>query len=680
VSHGHSGWGAYHPGQVMSLGADRFRPQVYGRILDGAEAAVRSALASLAPARIGLGIQDGWDPQRRIYDDRRPQNDGLPEDDGGAVGSTRDERLWILRVDNDSGPLAAVVSFGFHGNIAREVNALASIEAGGLVELELQERLGPGVVVMHALSAAGDADATGVSSLPPCEVSPCADFAQMESVGQLAADTALALHASIETSDRVGLSFASRTVALGRDLEIREGALRYAPADAVPDRVVWTADGAIANPIDEFAAPDGAALCGGATPDLPLSPIDGVEDLSPWGTCVDLSLATGILTALFGTQPGGTPFCETVRTVVGGLRLADIPLLTIGADGTQAQSDAEDVLVATLPGEPVSLWARTFRERSPRGPERTLLLGYAQDYVGYLLSAEDWMSGGFEPSINVWGPLEGEFLMEHALALAFDLTADTAPEKRPAVDRVAWTLPTEPDWTPQPGTAPGTIPKELPEGLVVGVGTTPAGAQPNPTIRRVVDTATFVFEGHDPLAETPTVVLEFESPTGFEPVRDTSGRPLDGHAPELLLTYTPDPLTGDGPRRHLYAVQWQAVAPLGSALEDASGVAAGTYRFRVDGSGYSLVSDAFAVVGDGSLTVEVERDGDSASGRVFFEVRGGYRLLRLDGASEGEVSVVGEVSVAGTTVLLGPGGGFILNAPGGGGVVVVDRFGNRGVE
>ncbi|MFT7624985.1 MAG: neutral ceramidase, partial [Myxococcota bacterium] len=417
VSHGHSGWGAYHPGQVMSLGADRFRPQVYGRILDGAEAAVRSALASLAPARIGLGIQDGWDPQRRIYDDRRPQNDGLPEDDGGAVGSTRDERLWILRVDNDSGPLAAVVSFGFHGNIAREVNALASIEAGGLVELELQERLGPGVVVMHALSAAGDADATGVSSLPPCEVSPCADFAQMESVGQLAADTALALHASIETSDRVGLSFASRTVALGRDLEIREGALRYAPADAVPDRVVWTADGAIANPIDEFAAPDGAALCGGATPDLPLSPIDGVEDLSPWGTCVDLSLATGILTALFGTQPGGTPFCETVRTVVGGLRLADIPLLTIGADGTQAQSDAEDVLVATLPGEPVSLWARTFRERSPRGPERTLLLGYAQDYVGYLLSAEDWMSGGFEPSINVWGPLEGEFLMEHALAL-----------------------------------------------------------------------------------------------------------------------------------------------------------------------------------------------------------------------------------------------------------------------
>ena len=46
------------------------------------------------------------------------------------------------------------------------------------------------------------------------------------------------------------------------------------------------------------------------------------------------------------------------------------------------------------------------------------MVGYAQDHEGYLLTVEDWLSGGYEPSINIWGPLQGEYMMEQALKLA----------------------------------------------------------------------------------------------------------------------------------------------------------------------------------------------------------------------------------------------------------------------
>ncbi|MFT5432264.1 MAG: hypothetical protein ACI9OJ_002963, partial [Myxococcota bacterium] len=251
---------------------------------------------------------------------------------------------------------------------------------------------------------------------------------------------------------------------------------------------------------------------------------------------------------------------------------------------------------------------------------------------------------------------------------------------RPSVDRVSWTLPTEPDVVAEEGIAPGTVPDEVPDTLVVGSAGRPTSAQPAPIIRRVIDTAVFVFEGHDPLAETPRVTLEIETASGFEAVRDGSGRLIDVHAPELLLMYTPDPLTGDGPRRHLYAVTWQAVAPLGGAIADAAGVPLGRYRFRAEGRDYSLPSDPFDVVGADSLTVEASRDGATVTGRAFFRVNGGYRLLRLDGPSEGNIPVTGAISVSGVTVDVDAEGRFSLRLEGNDPIEVIDHFGNRGTQ
>ena len=61
------------------------------------------------------------------------------------------------------------------------------------------------------------------------------------------------------------------------------------------------------------------------------------------------------------------------------------------------------------------MYAEQFRRRSKAelGFENAITVGYAQDHEGYLMIPEDWLVGGYEANINIWGPLQGEHIMEH---------------------------------------------------------------------------------------------------------------------------------------------------------------------------------------------------------------------------------------------------------------------------
>ena len=88
------------------------------------------------------------------------------------------------------------------------------------------------------------------------------------------------------------------------------------------------------------------------------------------------------------------------------------------------------------------------------------MVGYAQDHEGYLLLAEDWLvGGGDEPGINVWGPLQGEYLMEQTLKMASSVLMNAIRE--PADPAGKWSpmeypftplLDEQPDVTPLAGT------------------------------------------------------------------------------------------------------------------------------------------------------------------------------------------------------------------------------------
>jgi neutral ceramidase len=344
-----------------------------------------------------------------------------------------------------------------------------------------------------------------------------------------------------------------------------------------------------------------------------------------------------------------------------------------------------------MPGELSVLIADLIRENSPVDAEHTVVVGYAQGHVGYLLRPEDWVLSGYEPSITFWGPLEAEYLAEQLEEL-LPLAMTPAREDGAAggVDRVATPSVTDTYPIDDPAPMAGSVPATLAPEIWIRSGV-PASAQPADQVERVSGLAVFVWYGDDPSVKMPVVTLERDA-KGFSPVRRASGRHVrDG---DFLLTYTPLPLNrADGEQQHVWAVEWQPVPWLGAdgldSLADRAGVPLGTYRFHVEGDGWALDSEPFEVV-PGGTRVAATRAGTQLTLTSTLAAPEGYRLLDLAVPSNRPVPYRTQP----VTVELLDGGGGVLDSrdvtTGADGVVafddpdvatavsvrVTDRFGN----
>jgi neutral ceramidase len=686
TSHSHSAWGHYGSNSALQVGIGRRRAHAYSGLLDDLEGVSRDALAALAPARIGIAHDGAFDPENRVNRDRRSENDDLPN------GANRDDHdLFVVRVDaaGDGSPIAVVVVFGMHGTILDADNALATTDAPGAVERALEESFDTEVVVMHLQGAAGDVSPAGTGGVS-CDgrPGPCYDFARAESVGRHARDAILAAwtDAGKDARDALEMEMVTRSVHLGPDwrtFTVRGGALEYAPFDGVrpADRVVFDGADAIVSPIDEFNAPVGAAFCGEEGDALfDRGQLPGTIGVPVYSSCVSADVATEALAVVIDLEFEDMPVCAITRTTVSALRVGDHVLVTV-------------------PGEPVTLFADYVRELSPVAPERTIVVGYAQGHTGYVLRPEDWLRGGYEPTITFWGPLQGEYLAERADEL-MDLVmtperedateAGTDRYDPPDVDDTAMVPPAD------PAPMAGTVPDPVPELVYVRGGEPLASAQPDATVPRL-GSARFAWIGNDPLASTPRVTIQrATSPGVFEDLRRRSGRVVvDG---EMLLFHTPDPLIRSGTtgRTHYWVIEWQPVVPWGTdgldALADRPGLPLGRYRFHVEDEGYALDSEAFDVVA-AALEVAASVTGTTVTATAHYHAPGGFRLLAQDGRSNEPVPVAtGPVTVelllaaggastyadltpdASGTVTFDAGADAALTT----GVRVVDRFGNVG--
>jgi len=323
--------------------------------------------------------------------------------------------------------------------------------------------------------------------------------------------------------DSLELSMVTSSIELGPRpdaFSIRGGALAYAPFDLarLPDDVVYNDDGSLASPIDEFDAPVGAALCEKEMPMFPAAAIPGTEGILPYGSCLKLEVAAPILGPIFNVEFGGDehhPVCETTRTTISALRIGDY-------------------VIGTMPGELTVMLASYLRSKSPVPEDKTIVVGYAQGHVGYMLRPEDWLMGGYEPSVTFWGPLEAEYIAERLLDL---MPLAMTPSREDAAAAGATRLQTASivDNYPIDDPAPmrGTIPAQVPAVTWARTGT-PTQAQPAATIPRVAVIATFTWIGDDPETKTPHVTLQFESSPGtFTPVR--SGRPRHVDEAEVVI-------------------------------------------------------------------------------------------------------------------------------------------------
>ena len=634
-------------------------------MIDQMVAVALDAYGTRQAAKIGVGWATDWDPNDEVYRDRRSENDELQP--WGADGPVldKDPHLGVVRFDTlDDEPLALMVNFGMHGILGSERNPLASTDSGGGLETGLEESYGDRpVVVMFTQGSGGDASPGGQQD----------DFARMETIGVLAAPKIRAVADAVRTSAApIRMETASRSILKHPSIiEVtRDGAVdwRYAPFDPdpdfVPDEVVYGDNGEILSPIDEFNTETGGVFCGSGDLDFPIGGL--AAEVFPYGNCLQVDLLTSLISVFFKLEPEQTelPLKESLRAGTAASRLGPLP--TSLPDGSSVD---QDLFVGFFPGEPVYSYGEQWRRRvaDELGLENAMMVGYSQDHEGYLMIPEDWLVGGYEPDISLWGPLEGEHVMEGVLAYAKETLLTT--DVREPVDPLGTYGPTtydevplstlKPDPTPDAG---ARITEERPYLWTPFVDVdsetgphapTAAELAPSGRVPRVQGMIQLAWEGGDPAVDTPRVHIERQQPDGsFAPLTRAAGRPIDESQHDILLSHTPTPLyPADAVQTHQWWAGWQAVGH----WSDRTSLPLGTYRLRVEGVSYGGAAETwpwdtvpYEVVGDPFEIVPAEITVTEEGGTVYASLRApehGYRLIAMGGDFEGDNPVRGPVTV-----------------------------------
>ena len=715
TNHSHSSYGAFTKAMMLFFGGDFFRQEVFDRIVRSAVDTAMAAHSKLEPAAIGLGVLEAFDPEHAIFRDRREVNDELLSPEGEATGhGYKDDRITMLRVDSTGGdPIAALFALGMHGTVMGSDSHLISTEAPGHLTELLKKRHG-GPLWMFAQGAGGDVSPAGQHG----------QFARMEWIADAASERILALYDSIElTDDPILLDPVQRYVSQGRDIRVTRGGsvdLHYMDWDPAwadvpyyPDYEIWDDAGNILSPLDEFWPQYGAALCGEADLSIPMFSIE--VDLPSYSSCLDFDKGFPLFQVAFQSyietrDDFPLPLPESRTSLLGGVGLSGLPVTRPG-EGTTI----EDVVIAFAPGEATTLWTQQLRHSSAEQQDvgEMMVIGYSMDHEGYLLTVDDWLLAGYEPSITWWGPLQGEYLLEQLVSVAGIAASPVKedpsyPEYPTETWYPDWQTPTvTPDATPQAG----TLADPLPDYVFTRDGVQPTSASPSAQIRRLQDVARWTFYGNDPAMGLPSVLLQREGEGGeWSDVLTASGEPVSDVFADIIMTYTPNPLRGtatepDPVRTHLYHAEWQALET-SAGIEEAAGLPLGRYRLKASGVSrdpsdnnypfdpvpWTFASEAFEVIpADLVSSGTPAKDGLSAELLVgYAEGTRGFRnvdptfapnlpMPLAEGAVTTSLGTISETDVVGSTTLLH----VLLDGPatpsGPVEFVVSDVFGNSSV-
>ncbi|MFH2009850.1 MAG: neutral/alkaline non-lysosomal ceramidase N-terminal domain-containing protein [bacterium] len=240
----------------------------------------------------------------------------------------------------------------------------------------------------------------------------------------------------------------------------------------------------------------------------------------------------------------------------------------------------------TFPGEPGTLLAEELLQRleNDHGYENVMFFGYTQDYCGYSILEDDWWQGGYEAGGAMWGPRQGEYLVDMAEAV-FELThADGAkvtrhPDAAEPIeifvvgpDRFDAYVPTPPD----------------------DLGTIVEDASP---LYGVEDVVVVTVAGSDPWLLAPVATL---IDSAGDPVLLPNGLPVtsDGYGFWVDLSVTPlySEEMRPASREFLWTFNMPIRQPVAGLIPELSG---GSYRLRIslptDGDPLEVTSAEFAV-------------------------------------------------------------------------------------
>ncbi|MFT5431519.1 MAG: neutral ceramidase [Myxococcota bacterium] len=433
-----------------------------------------------------------------------------------------DGRLPVLRFDGEDGKVKALVMmYAVHGTIVGSSRLTLSRDFHGGMELKVEEQFEHPVTAIFFNSWSGDMSPQGGQVDETFGVH--GDYNAIEAAGNLLGSIVTGALDSITMTDKIVVRSGMARVPLGLE------ALGYGEG--------------------EFAWASGAVYCGGAGD----APCFGEEPPDPD------SLQTACI-----PFPSSEP--APLDTMIGMFQLGDL-------------------YVAALPGEPLTELGVTMISEiaTQTGVDDVYLIGYAQDYVGYSLTEEDWFRGGYETGGSLWGPKQGDYLAARATEFAYhfvtgeDLVFESLPDPAAKAYDVP-PLPTEGEID-----APAIVTQ--PE----------ANYSPG-------DQVQVTFYGSDPWTLAPHVILEEQAEDGsFAPVLRKSTRPVstDGYEFELSLTTSPTYDENIGPVDRTFS--WTVVFPTRRGAPSTSPVVdGGPYRLtitgtRADSTEFSLSTDPFSV-------------------------------------------------------------------------------------
>ncbi len=271
----------------------------------------------------------------------------------------------------------------------------------------------------------------------------------------------------------------------------------------------------------------------------------------------------------------------------------------------------------TIPGEPVSEVGRRLHAHAEElGLGETLLLGYAQDHNGYILMPDDWLSGGYEPTISYWGWKFAPWLIEQEADLLRELHTGKAAAKQ-VPPRVQ--LPPI-EYEPVAATASSQVP------AVYG--------EPATWYSRfeAVDVA---FSGGDPALGLPIATVERKVGDAWQSLNFRDWRAVSNAGLDMATDYEASPTYLENPeatvRDHRWQVRWDIPA----------WVPKGDYRMRISGTalasgtseseGYELLTRTFRVEPSAALSTHNGYDSDGngtldAAGDFFQVVENAGKL------------------------------------------------------
>lgn len=346
ATHTHSGVGAFMRAPLACLvGMDNYRPEVEARIAAACAGAVRQAHERARPAAIGVGRarDEGEDGRPLLARNRREVGD---ED---AV----DREVLLLRVDDAATgePMAVVINYAIHGTVLGQKNLQYSGDVADGLEDRVSARLG-GVPVLFLNGAEGD--------IAPARPPGTGGFGRIAALGDLMADVVAPVVSSVRTSAEARVLSASGNLELGQ-AHIVMAAGRAAFVDDYRDAATRLSS-LLVLPLD-----------------LALSVV-GLTNLHPR---LSWSLRPGLIIDL-------DHLVGRTKTRVAGLRLV---------------TATDDVLLLSVPGEAthdVGLALKDLGAR--RGASATLVVGLANDHIGYIASREQYVAGGYEARLTLFGP------------------------------------------------------------------------------------------------------------------------------------------------------------------------------------------------------------------------------------------------------------------------------------